>query len=230
MSNGIRVNVIVEGSTEQTFVRDLLQEPFGAKNIHLVARGVQTSEKHGRIHRGGLLKYEKAKRDIKNWLSQDRSAYVTTMFDLYRLPHSFPGFDEGMRWPNPIERVKKLEEALSEDIQNLRFIPYIQLHEFEGLLFSNVESIDKVLGFRYKSQLQELQKIRQQFLSPEEINDSEMTAPSGRLKKLYPGYDKPAFGSRIAAHIGLETLRNACHHFNEWLEKLESLTGEQKTA
>jgi len=155
----VRINILVEGVTEETFVGDILQEALALKGVNIVARRVEMSRKHGRIYRGGLINYEKAKRDIQNWLSQDKSAYLTTMFDLYALPGNFPGFDEAQRLPNPFDRVTKLEEALAEDIQNRRFIPYIQLHEFEGLLFSNIQAIDEVLRIRHQSQLSELQTI-----------------------------------------------------------------------
>jgi hypothetical protein len=232
MSETIRVNLIVEGQTEETFVREVLKEPLAQKGVYLVARRVETGRKHGAIFRGGMGRgksYEKQRQDILRWLSQDKQAFVSTMFDLYGLPENFPGVQKYKGISSPYEKVAKIETAFQDDIQNRHFIPYIQLHEFESLLFSQVESIDAVLGLRPPTRLQELQKIRQQCVSPEEINDSPLTAPSKRLIQLYPGYDKPAFGPRIATRIGIETMRKACQHFNAWLEKLESLIPHSPT-
>jgi hypothetical protein len=124
--------------------------------------------------------------------------------------------------------VSLLEAGLAADIGNPRFIAYIQLHEFEGLLFSDVQAIDAVLKVHQgRSQLAKLKKIRAQFRTPEEIDDGNTTTPSKRLKSLYAGYDKVAFGSLIAQRIGLDALRRECPHFNEWVSKLEILAEQE---
>ncbi len=142
-----RVNVIVEGQTEETFVRDLLAHEFGFKNIFFIARCIETSRKKSRKFRGGLLNYPKTKNDIVRWLKQDDTAIVTTMFDFYGLPDDFPGMNELAKFSSPYDIVNHLELELKKDIDfGDRFIPYIQLHEFEGLLFSDIEKIDKIMG------------------------------------------------------------------------------------
>jgi hypothetical protein len=223
MSHVARVNFVVEGPTEETFVNNLLMQALASCGVYIAARSVETGRQGGHIYRGGMTSYAKARGDIQRWLSGDRSAYVTTMFDLYALPSDFPNFDDSKKIPNPYQKVKSLEEGLAADIQDPRFVPYIQLYEFEGLLFSDVRVVDSVLGIYSNSQLAELEKIRSQFGTPEEINDDPTSAPSKRLIKLYPGYDKIAYGSRIAQRIGLDTMRKKCPHFGEWVLKLESL-------
>jgi hypothetical protein len=235
--NSIRLNFIVEGTTEEIFVRDVLKESFAEKNIFVSARRVETSRKQlrgadhykpgkqARIYRGGVPNFEKVRRDINRWLTEDNSAYLTTMFDLYALPDDFPRFDEAMRKSNPYEKVKIIEEGFRTTINNSRFIPYVQLHEFEGLLFSNIEVIDEVLRpYQDRSQLDKLKDIRSQFATPEDINDGAKTAPSKRLLKLYTFYNKDVFGSRIANRIGIDNIRNECKHFNEWLVTLIGLS------
>lgn len=223
MSDFARLNIIVEGQAEETFVRDILQEYLANWAVYATARRVETGRKHGQTYRGGMTSYDKVKRDIQRWLSGDRSAYLTTMFDLYKLPRDFPGLKQASDIRDPYEKVRILETDLAGDIESRRFIPYIQLHEFEGLLFSDVHAIDAVLRTHYgHSQLTMLQEIRAQFRTPEEINDDENTAPSKRLTALYPAYDKVAFGPRIAQRIGLNILRQECPHFNEWLSRLET--------
>ncbi len=226
MSNVVRVNIIVEGQTEETFVRDLLQRYLANVGVYAVARCVVTGRKRNQTFRGGMTTYTRAKGDIRRWLLEDSSAYLTTMFDLYRLPSDFPNMDQAQSLRNPYKRVKELESGLAADVSSQRFIPYIQLHEFEGLLFSDVQVIDKVLQVHSSSQLTELERVRTQFQTPEEIDDGEATAPSRRLESLYPGYDKVSFGVRIAQHIGLDTIRRECPHFNEWVSKLEALVNQ----
>jgi hypothetical protein len=226
----VRVNIIVEGQTEETFVNKILAVELGPLGISISARSVETKRKRSRfdrsteIKRGGLSKYVKAKGDIQRWLKEDSGAYLTTMFDLYALPSDFPKREEARRLRDPYEKVMRLEEGLSEDIDNPRFIPYIQLHEFEGLLFSDVEAIDHVLGiYQGNSHLRELRDIRTKFNTPEEIDEGQTTAPSKRLISLYEGYDKVPFGSLIAERIGLERIREECPHFGEWVSKILAL-------
>jgi hypothetical protein len=147
------------------------------------------------------------------------------MFDLYRLPADFPGVEQAQHFGDSYEKVRYLEDRFAADIIDSRFIPYLQLHEFEGLLFSDVQAIDAVLKVRHNaSQLATLQQIRTQFNTAEEINNGETTAPSKRLQRLYASYDKVLFGPLIVQRIGLDSLRQECPHFHAWVSKLEALS------
>ena len=220
-----RLNMIVEGQTEETFVRDLLLESLARHGVYVQVRCVETRRKHGRAYRGGITTYAKARRDMQHWLLEDKIAYLTTMFDLYKLPTEFPGFDHAMNLNDPYQKGYHLESSLAADIANPRFIPYIQLHEFEGLLFSDVQTLDAILTvYHSRSHLTNLQQIRAQFKTPEEIDDGETTAPSKRLQRLYTSYDKVLFGPLIAQRIGLDRLRQHCPHFHGWMTKLEALS------
>jgi len=220
-----RLNMIVEGQTEETFVRDLLREELAHRGVYVSVRRVETGRKHGRVHRGGMTNYAKAKRDIQRWLAEDRNAYLTTMFDLYKLPADFPGVEQSQHFHDPYQKVRYLESRFAADVIDSRFIPYLQLHEFEGLLFSDVQAIDAVLKVRHNaSQLATLQQIRARFNTAEEINNGETTAPSKRLQQLYASYDKVLFGPLIVQHIGLDSLRQECPHFHAWVSKLAALS------
>lgn len=225
MSAIARLNIIVEGQTEETFVRDLLREPLANRGVYVYVRCVETGRKHGRVYRGGITSYTKAKRDMQRWLSEDKTAYLTTMFDLYKLPTDFPGIEQAWHFGDPYQKVSHLEGSLAADIAAPRCIPYVQLHEFEGLLFSDIQAIDAILKVHHnRSQLTILQQIRTQFRTPEEVNDGETTAPSKRLQSLYARYDKVLFGALIAQRIGLDTIRQECPHFRDWVSKLEALS------
>ncbi len=75
----IRVNVFVEGQTEETFVRELLYGYFQEKNIYLNPILVRTSA----TGKGGVVSYAKIKPQLHRKCLEDRRAIVTTMFDMY---------------------------------------------------------------------------------------------------------------------------------------------------
>ena len=139
MSGLIRLHITAEGQTEERFVRRILQPHLALKNVFVDARSVMTSKdkKAGHTYRGGLISYEKAKKDIMDWIRQDNNpeSHFSTMFDLYALPDDFPGVQVAARINDAYERVTFLEQSLAEDIDHPRFTAYIQLFEFEALLF-----------------------------------------------------------------------------------------------
>jgi hypothetical protein len=211
--HNVRLNFLVEGQTEETFVTDVLAP-------HLLPLGIHANPYCLR----GIKKYPTIKREVQTWL-KDKRAYLTTMFDLYALPNDFPKRSATQSQRNPHIKVATLETAFFEDIGNKNFIPYIQLHEFEALLFSNIEDTDAELKtFTKVSKLDQLSAIRNKFESPEHINEGVTTAPSKRLKSLYPTYEKPLGGVLAALKIGLPKLRSECKHFDSWISKLEKLS------
>jgi hypothetical protein len=220
----VRINLVVEGDSEETLANDFLAPELAAHGRMLAARRVYTSRHGGRWYRGGMTSFERARRDIKRWLAQDRGAYVTTMFDLFRLPQDFPRWEEAKAArADPLKRVTILEEGLAETVGHPHFIPYIQAHEFEALLFSDVATTDLLLTTVDPSRLAEMQAIRSEFATPEHVNDGASTAPSKRLEALYPSYDKATYGPLIAAQIGVDTLCRECRHFGEWISRLQTL-------
>ncbi len=219
----IRVNIIVEGQTEEQFVKELLYS-------HLIDLGVSARPiLVGKLgSRGGLSSYGRVKRDILLTLKQDKTAYCSTMFDFFRLPKDFPGVPVDTTLESS-DMAKQIEHALGEDIQQAlndrlnpnRLIPYIQMHEFEALLFSDPKACAEGL---YRPDLQpNLQAIREDFSTPEDIDDGPTTSPSKRILNLFNRYEKPLYGCLACLRIGLETLRTECKHFDEWVQSLEGL-------
>src|SRR6266446_415598 len=70
---------------------------------------------------------------LPRFAKKDR--YTSVPDHVYKLPTDFPGFAQVKNFADPYQKVTHLEERLAADIADSRFIPYIQLHEFEGLLF-----------------------------------------------------------------------------------------------
>jgi len=181
-----------------------------------------------RTHRGGIRPWPSVKRDIINHLNEDPGCIATTMVDYYGLPREWPGRATASALTST-ERAPCVEKALLDDLihemgrrlKPRRFVPFVVMHEFEGLLFSDCAAFSKGIG--RPSLERDFRTIRDQFTNPEEINDSALTAPSKRVKALVPGYEKPLFGVMAALEIGLASIRAECPHFNDWLEKLEAL-------
>ena len=65
---------------------------------------------------------------------------VTTLFDVYGLPSDFPGTTQWTHAADPVPQVAELEDSLSMAVAQTNFTPYLQLHEFEALLFSNLDA------------------------------------------------------------------------------------------
>lgn len=219
----IRVYVICEGQTEVSFIKNLLQEDFSFRNIDLRPALVG---KPGR--KGGNVNWDRLFLDVRNFLCGDKSAYCTTLFDYYGLPEDFPGKREGHNFSDIADKSHAVKDALNkvlaEKIGNdaQRFIPYVQMYEFEGLLFSDPTAFAR--GIDRHDLSKQLTDIRNSFTTPEMINDSPNTAPSKRIKNLVAEYDKPRMGLQAASEIGIGKIRQACSLFNSWLTFLESLS------
>ena len=222
----LRLNFVVEGQTEETFVNTVLRNHFANQSIATAAHRV-TTRRERRIehlkHRGGLTTYAHARDDIRRWVRQDGGgdARFTTMFDLYGLPIDFPRYADAAAASDPYARVEILETALSEDIGDWRFIPYIQLHEFEALLFADPQQLDTQFP-DCRSEIQLLVETAQRLGSPELVDDGPASAPSKRITAAIPEYGsrKSSAGPIVAAKIGLPILRSRCPHFREWLRRL----------
>ncbi|SFB99483.1 DUF4276 family protein [Spirosoma endophyticum] len=215
----IRLNVTAEGHAEEQFVNQILRPHLLPLGIYADVRRLRTSKGH----RGGYTSFGKAEFDIRQWLSEDPTAWHTTLIDLYGLDNQFPAFDE-TRLLRPYDRVAQLEQALEERINHYRFIPYLQLHEFEALLFADPAHTESWLQLDHPElPTGSLAAIRQTYQTPEEINDSPHTAPSKRILSLCSGYNKIADGILILKDVTLAVLRNECPHFDEWITRLEDL-------
>ena len=219
-----RLHFTVEGPTEEVFVKDVLVGHLASFEVFADARSVKSGRKHGLTIRGGLSNYQKVKDDLTRWLKEDSGEDVafTTMFDYYQLPNDFPGYAASFSLPDPYEKVELCERAFANDIGDNRFIPYIQLHEFEALLFSDIDKL--VLLFPDKTkEVGLLKEVLGAVGNPELIDNGFETAPSKRIINRIPQYDKTVVGPMVAQNIGLDTLRRLCRHFGEWIIKLEQL-------
>lgn len=225
----LRLHVVVEGQTEEGFANEILAPELGTHGIFIDAHRITTGRKHGRLHRGGWDSYTKLRRDLVLWMKQDRGedSWFSTMVDLYGLPDDFPGYQACAAIADPRKRVESLEEYLTRDVKERladdpvaeRFVPYIQLHEFEALLFSDASKFLAAFPEGIAA-VDRLQAICTECGGPENINDGDDTAPSKRILEVLPEYIKPVSSLLILRQIGLPTVRRECPHFDGWITRL----------
>ena len=224
----VRLYLFAEGPTEQTFATNMLRPHLANLGVCLQAAIlIAHAKKKGVVHRGGGRKYLPMKNDILRFLTQEKASdvFFTTMIDLYAIHTEFPGLDEAEKLRHsPDKRVEALERAFADDIDDLRFIPYIQLHEYEAYLFSDPTQF----GFFYdhhEKEISALKAIADGHDTPELINDGLHSAPSKRIIATLPDYEgaKSVVGPQVAELIGLDVIRGKCPHFGAWLSRLEQL-------
>ena len=213
-----RIVVICEGPTEKEFCDTILSPYFAPQGIYLNAPLIKHSH-------GGIVPWLLLQRQINIHLRVERNAYVTTMIDYYGITskHNFPLWEDARQEPNIYKRMAILEQGMKDDVEEelrSRFIPYIQLHEFEGLLFSNVDVFESVIPKGDLIGLEELKQTAATYDNPELINNSPETSPSHRLARIVKGYDKVVYGNYLAESIGLNKIRERCPRFNYWIESL----------
>lgn len=216
----IRVYIICEGQSEEEFVNVILTPYLISHHIYDVRPILMTTSKG---HKGGDVNYDRLKFNIKKLLKSEKDILVTTFIDFFRLKSDFPEFNQAQQILNKMKRVQFLEDALASDISSARFIPYIQLHEFEGLLFASKKGFEFLPNIKPKN-LEVLLRAVEEKVNPEELNDGVLTAPSKRLEQLIPGFDKnkPYFGGIIAEVNSIESILGRCTRFNNWINSVIS--------
>lgn len=212
----MRLIIVVEGKTEEEFVNELLRPYFYSFGLYnITAIKIQTSKGF----KGGFVNYQHLKRDILRLLHEPNTL-VTTFVDYFRIPTSLPNYDNCIKLPQVGDRIVCLEASMKSDIgYQDRFIPYIQQHEFESLLFTKSESFSTYYDSKIVSAIE---KIAEQYDNPEDINDNPNTAPSKRLLSIITNYKKVTDGNLIALETGIEQILAKCPRFCTWIEKLQS--------
>ncbi|MBI5498250.1 MAG: DUF4276 family protein [Deltaproteobacteria bacterium] len=219
-----RVLLLVEGQTEEAFVRRVLQPHLWPLAVDAQATMVFTSRAQGRrAHRGGVTTYERIRKDV-DLLLHSRPDAVTTLFDVYAFPKDMPGYP--YPWPAGTEaRVAGLTAAFEADVNDRRFFAGFIAHEFEGLLFTAPAALAEAVETDTQARTRlaaALAEVRRAFPSPEDIDDGAETAPSKRLLALC-AWNKVLHGPEVAGAIGLAAIRQACPLFSAWLARLENV-------
>lgn len=226
MSKYIIVKVIVEGQTEQKFISEVLAPYLVNKGIFITP--IVASKKG---QKGGDIKFQRVKKDIGNYLAQPNVNIVSTFVDYYGVKE-WPGQNDILTNSTPEQMAEIMNTAAKSEIcreydhfnPTQRFIPFIAVHEFETLLFSDTTALAEGLGISQET----IEATVNEFPSLEYINNSRETAPSKRLIAWYSQYGKTTTGIAIAKKIPIDTMRTKCPLFNQWLTKLESFVEDKK--
>ena len=212
-----RLVFIVEGRSEERFINKLLIPYLSAKDglqgIPMHAQRLLTNRK--KLIRGGNVSFGKFANDVRN-VAASGDVLVTTMIDFFRLPADFPGYTTDSMKVDMIEQA--IRDALAAEVDPAIFLPYIQRHEFETLLFSNMDGFS-VMDIDEKA-LAQLESIEQEYANPEDINGGAETAPSKRLSHIF-NYEKAADSFSMLSAIPIDTIRAKCPRFNRWVLQLE---------
>ena len=223
MSDYIEIMVLAEGKTEEIFVNDLLVPYMAPKNIYLYPTQIS---KPGQ--KGGDVRFARAQRDIGMHLKQRQDTYVTTFIDFYGTKE-WPGLNAVRSGATPGEIAQTINEATKTEVGNLfadrrpdtRFIPYVAVHEFEAMLFSDID----LLSARLTVNREKVEQVLSEYGEPEAVNNSPETAPSKRLDgwSLNGKFPKTTAGIVIARQIGIPTIREKCPLFDNWLTTIENI-------
>lgn len=201
-----RLAIVVEGQTEEEFVKQIIAPELASSNTVVEAINI-----NGDVRTSTLAK--------EMGILYETNDHVTSLVDLYE-------------YTNRNKRSKlELENAITERMKQKigngfdpeKVTAYIQQYEFESLLFSDPQSFKKAIPGVTHQICNDISRIRNCFNTPEDINDTQETAPSNRLKRLIQNYHKVSHGIGVAKHTGLNKIRQECPGFNKWLCKLESL-------
>ena len=225
MSKCVSAIAVVEGRTEQRFVEEVLAPYLANRGVFMTATQVRKKGQNG-----GDVRFARVRTMVHNFLKQRSDTIVVSFVDYYGISE-WPALDEVRRMVNasPCSIAEKLNSAAIAEVQSefvyidvsKRYIPFMAVHEFEALLFSDAD----VLAFELGIPLSTIATTLKEFSSPEAINNRPETAPSKRLEKWTGNhYRKTAQGIVIAQKIGVDKMRAACPNFNEWLNRLECLT------
>ena len=212
--------IICEGPTEQYFCKQLLENHFRAIGIEIEFPLITHSN-------GGIVKWIHLMSQIVTNFIADPNCFVTTFIDFYGMEahHDFPEWASALLEPDKPNKMRILERGMKNALPanaQANFIPYIQLHEFEALVFSNYLAFEAFYEAN-EANFPQLKIICDSNPNPETINNSITTAPSKRLQNCIPRYDKKSHGIPICESIGLGNIRNKCVGFNNWIIRLEAI-------
>lgn len=214
-----RLLILVEGPTEERFVKLVISDHLSARSVIAIPRILLTKRvDNGPNFKGGVTRWDQIKRDLRNLLGDTNAAGVTTLIDYYGLPKDVPGMNT--RKGSPVARVAHVEKGIADHFNDRRLRPFLMLHEFEAMLFTDIKKWehrfdDAAAIARLKNDVAGLE--------PEDINEIPQTAPSKRILRRLKDYEKPFHGPDALKDIGLDAIRAACPHFAAWLTWAEGL-------
>ena len=219
--------VLCEGHTEREFCNQVVAPHLAGNNIALAGTLVGRPQRK----RGGIRPWSVYRAELLRLGKERADRHLAVLVDYYAMPDSWPGRVASRSQSVP-DRGVEVEGLLEADLGTElpgRFHPCVQLHEFESLLFvdpaATALSIEAAgRGFSDRDVAQRMEAIKAECGgSVELINDVPDKAPSKRLIKLMPSYDKVAWGVTVAAVVSIPKLKAGCPWLRRWLNRIEAL-------
>lgn len=222
MSDYAEIVALVEGKTEQLFIRNILGPYLAEREIYMTPIVVS---KPGQ--KGGDIKFSRIKNDIELHLKQRSNTFLTLFVDYYGMKSDWPGHVESKQHPTPSGKARIINRRTKDRVNSLfanqnsdkRFIPYVAMYEFEAMLFSD----PRILAEQLRIPQSRIEPVLEECNEPENIDDSPQTAPSKRLEHLSSRFKKTTTGIAVLNATGLAKTRARCPIFNKWLTDIESL-------
>jgi hypothetical protein len=215
--------VLCEGQTEREFCRGVIAPYVASRGVALAGTLVGKPQRK----RGGIREWPVYRNELLRLSKERTDRHLGVLVDFYAMPESWPGRSASTT-VTILQRGAHVEEALRADLDaelSGRFHPCVQLHEFESLLF--VEPALAALsiaiggGADHERLASRMDAIKAECGgSVEQIDDSPETAPSKRLTRIVPGYDKVAWGVAAVGDVSLPLLRAGCPWLDRWLTRL----------
>ena len=214
----MRLYIYCEGQTEERFIKNVLAPYLSEIAIYALPIICTTSRTQTKKYKGGVSNYLKIRRELLGLCKEHKNEKITTMFDYYGMPSDTPGVENASG--TLYERVSQIEKAVEADINMPNLFFSLIVHEFEGLLFADTSVFQAITSNEVVKQLED---IRDEFVSPEHINNSTETAPSKRILTLIPDYSKVLDGTSLSKQIGINAMLAECEHFNKWVQKIRAI-------
>ncbi len=221
------LHILCEGQTEEAIARDVMEPHFSALGVW-VSWSIFTTKRPagGPALKGGISGWPRLERELQLLLQDSSMTVLTTMFDYYAFPPGAPGMAARPRG-SPHDRVRHVESAMAEAIGDKRFLPNLVLHEIEAWVLAECGRLGRLMGDERPAV--ELERAVQLESGPELVDDGVDTAPSKRIMNAYPQYTKTVDGPLVIADAGLDSIRSACPHMDDWLREVEARSRPGKT-
>lgn len=219
-----RLVVYCEGQTEEMVVERLFRPHLHACGVTVARPVLAATSLDPGGQRGGFVNWDAIEFDLKQLFASDadRDLRFTTLLDVYAMPSkalALAGFSAPL---TTVADVEAMERAIEGVFSEPRFTAYLQRHEFEALLLSDFDALERVFH-RHKAGLQQLRADLAGWANAEDINHGPSTHPSARLAQAVAGYaDLKASNAYFAlAEAGLGGARAKCPRFDAWLRRWE---------
>ena len=221
MNTEYAIYVVVEGYSEERFVKDVLAKYLLSINdsIRVIPIMIETGRDVHTKYRGGVSNYSVIRKNILSVCNGHKNAIVTMMFDCYGFPKNI----DGKSWDKE-NGVEYVESLIGDNIGRDNFIPFLMKYEFETLLFSDVSCFRS-----YKGVENTLKSVLREFNDdPESVNT--VSSPSHRITVAFNNnnrsFSKKTMGIPLVSEIGIQCMMERCPHFRAWIQRLTESLGE----